>query len=277
MLVHRSKLRQIHTKRQSAIDTRGLTAVLRDAIFVAKTLSIPDIWVDSLCILQYDISDWEQQCLEVAAIYGNAYVTITAASSTSCLEGFLKQRGLRIRLPFQSAPRQAIAGPYDLQFKGVTEAILSHNLTERNIDLVSCRWSRRGWTFQESMSSTRQLILGNSNIHFDCGGYHTTMGDNVPHLGFYDGLLHQIEMEVDHTDLGPETEILHAETVLHRSNQFGAIKEAWLMIRSSVLDLASLSQAKLAITVSGERRGWLLSYDRTLVVHFQLDFNRRIY
>lgn len=60
----------------------------------------------------------------------------------------------------------------------------------------------------------------------------------------------------DHTDLEPETEILHAETVLHGSNQFGAIKEAWLMVRSSVLDLASLSQAKLAITVSGKRRGW---------------------
>jgi len=80
-------------KRQSAIDTHSLTAVLRDAIFVAKTLSIPHIWVDSLCILQDDISDWEQQCLEVAAIYGNAYVTIIAASSTSCLEGFLQQRG----------------------------------------------------------------------------------------------------------------------------------------------------------------------------------------
>lgn len=55
-------------KRQSAIDTHSLTAVLRDAIFVTKTLSIPHIWVDSLCILQDDISDWEQQCLEVAAI-----------------------------------------------------------------------------------------------------------------------------------------------------------------------------------------------------------------
>jgi len=100
-----------------SIDPQLLTPIMRDAISMARTLNIPYLWLDSLCILQDNDSDWEEQCVEVANVYNGALVTFCAASSTFCLEGFLQQRGARIRMPFQSARRPTISRCYDIQFK----------------------------------------------------------------------------------------------------------------------------------------------------------------
>ncbi|KAK4446824.1 heterokaryon incompatibility protein-domain-containing protein, partial [Podospora aff. communis PSN243] len=158
-------------ERKLKIGIESLTPVLKDAVFLANTLSIPYLWVDSLCILQDDISDWERQCVEVATLYNSALVTFCAASSTSCLEGFLRQRGLRVRLQFESARNPPVTGHFDLQ---VRYAFHEH------MDSIDCRWKRRGWTFQEARASTCQLIFGNSNIHLHCPDRSKTMGYNVP-------------------------------------------------------------------------------------------------
>jgi hypothetical protein len=104
-------------QRQKAITTNEMTEVLRDAVAVTRALKIPYLWVDALCILQDDISDWERQCVDVAELYANAIVTICVPSSTSCRQDFLRQRGLRIRLPFVSVRRPTLSGSYYLQFK----------------------------------------------------------------------------------------------------------------------------------------------------------------
>jgi len=44
-------------ERKLEIGIESLTLVLKDAVFLSKALSIPYLWVDSLCILQDDISD----------------------------------------------------------------------------------------------------------------------------------------------------------------------------------------------------------------------------
>ncbi|KAI0126395.1 heterokaryon incompatibility protein-domain-containing protein [Xylariales sp. AK1849] len=75
--------------RQTGIQAHDMSPVLRDAISVTKRLSIPYLWIDSLCILQDDIADWHQQCTDMDKIYGHAEITIVAASSSSCREGFI--------------------------------------------------------------------------------------------------------------------------------------------------------------------------------------------
>ncbi|RYP14296.1 hypothetical protein DL765_006461 [Monosporascus sp. GIB2] len=47
-------------ERQVAIRDIEMTQVLRDAVHVTRALSIPYLWVDALCILQDNISDWER-------------------------------------------------------------------------------------------------------------------------------------------------------------------------------------------------------------------------
>lgn len=112
-------------------------------------------------------------------IYGNAYITLCAASSRSCHEGFLSWRGPRIRFPFQSEQRPGLAGVYDVQFKYAARALRIDHRDALAYDLRTSRWANRAWTFQERMLSTRRILFGNSNIHFFCGSLCGSMGGQL--------------------------------------------------------------------------------------------------
>ncbi|TGJ86178.1 hypothetical protein E0Z10_g2601 [Xylaria hypoxylon] len=154
-------------QRQTAITDAEMTEVLRDSVTMTRALSIPYLWVDALCILQDDISDWERQCRDMAELYQSAHIVLCAASSASCLQGFLGQRGRRIRVPFRSARRPSVTGSYYLQFKyaGCSRGVI---FSEATADTQHNRWGNRGWVFQESWSASRRLVFGNSNLHLYC-------------------------------------------------------------------------------------------------------------
>lgn len=165
-------------ERMAGLSEVDMTAVLRDAVQITRELSIPYLWIDSLCILQDDPADWEQHCLDMGKVYGSAHVTLCAASSASCHEGFLSQRGLRLRLPFQSQSNpDIISGAYDLQFKHVRALSTPDHQSVLACDLNFCHWAYRAWTFQERALATRMIMFGNSNIHFLCGNSYESRGD----------------------------------------------------------------------------------------------------
>lgn len=153
------------------ISFRTLSPVLKDAVMVTQGLEIPYLWIDALCILQDDISDWQRHCGQMADVYGKAQATIIAASSKTCLEGFLKPRRRTLRLPYRSVRRPEIQGSFMVYF---THAY-NRNESGRSYgsvcsqDLYHCRWARRGWTFQEDMTSKRKIVFGNDDVHFNCG------------------------------------------------------------------------------------------------------------
>lgn len=148
-----------------------LSPVLRDAVKVTQALEIPYLWIDALCILQDDISDWQRQCSQMGHVYSKARVTIIAASSRTCREGFLQPRRHRLRLPYRSARRPEIYGSFMVQFshvypeEGLTFSFLSDPFFK---DLHHSRWSRRGWTFQENATSNRRILFGNEDVHVTC-------------------------------------------------------------------------------------------------------------
>lgn len=88
-----------------SMDFDDLSPVLKDAVTTARSLSIPYLWVDALCILQDDMSDWQMQCSQMNDIYGGACVTFIAASSRNCREGFLNPNRLGLQIPYRSARR----------------------------------------------------------------------------------------------------------------------------------------------------------------------------
>jgi hypothetical protein len=155
-------------QRVAGLQDAEMTAVLRDAVRATQALSIPYLWIDALCILQGSVFDWEENCRVMDKIYGNAYVTLCAALSTSCHEGFLSQRGLRLKFPFQSSRRADICGSYAIQFKYARSLQTTDPPDVLGSDFNLCRWAYRAWTFQEKALSTRQVLFGNSNIHFLC-------------------------------------------------------------------------------------------------------------
>src|SRR5216117_1215044 len=46
----------------------------QDAIHFCRSMQIPYLWIDCLCIVQDDERDWREQSVEMYAIYANAYL-----------------------------------------------------------------------------------------------------------------------------------------------------------------------------------------------------------
>ncbi|KAF4441824.1 hypothetical protein F53441_11909 [Fusarium austroafricanum] len=143
----------------------SLPQTIKDAVVVAKKLSVPFLWVDALCILQEQGSDWDEQCAVMGKIYGSAYATIAAASSQNCEEGFIKRTD-RLVLPFVSNTKDNYAfGIYSSLYEA-----------EGFADLPCSPWYERGWTFQERYASTRMLMFSRRNVHFKCRSLEESMG-----------------------------------------------------------------------------------------------------
>lgn len=171
--------------RQAGISEAEMPPVLCDAIRVTRALGISFLWVDALCILQDDQSDWERQCAEMNNIYGAAHVTLCVANSRSCDEGFLRQTLPCIRLPFQSLQEPEVAGSFLVQCNDhLSGGSFPYSHPEESgqllcDDVLSSRWDERGWIFQENQLSTRKLIFGSRNLYFECNYMSQARGKHV--------------------------------------------------------------------------------------------------
>ncbi|KAH7066342.1 heterokaryon incompatibility protein-domain-containing protein [Paraphoma chrysanthemicola] len=79
-------------KHQESIPLDELPKTLRDAILIARQLSIRYIWIDALCIVQDDLNDWAHESKLMASIYQNAILTIVAAAADDTTKGCFQPR-----------------------------------------------------------------------------------------------------------------------------------------------------------------------------------------
>lgn len=129
-----------------------LSPVIRDAVRVTRALSIKYLWVDSLCVIQGNDMDWENESALMGLVYANAHITIVTLNSSSCKQGFLTT----------SSRADVRSG-----FKAT-----SYSSSDKlRYDWDAASWSRRGWTFQEEKLSTRLMYFGRSGIHYYCGNH----------------------------------------------------------------------------------------------------------
>ena len=151
-------------KRPGFLNCR-LDQTIRDSIDLCARIGERYIWIDALCIIQDASKDKARQISQMHQIYGQAILTIVAASGNDANSG----------LPGVSVPRKP-CNKIRLELDGVsvttrTNRTLFH--TERDIGfaenyLTSSTYCHRAWTFQESMLSNRLLIFAKTEIHWEC-------------------------------------------------------------------------------------------------------------
>ncbi|KAH8652051.1 heterokaryon incompatibility protein-domain-containing protein [Xylariales sp. PMI_506] len=130
-----------------------LNPTIRDAISLTRRLGERYLWVDSLCILQDDAPNSQDNISAMDSIYQRAVVVLIAAANSAIAEGL---RGT-------STPRSS------KQYRGTilpgldVLAIFGHSTF---MDRTS--YETRGWTFQEEHLSTRALIFVNDQVYFSC-------------------------------------------------------------------------------------------------------------
>ena len=69
-----------------------LCANFQDAILVTRNLGFRYLWIDSLCIIQDSDKDWDAESSQMARVYRNSTLTLSAANATNADAGFLRKR-----------------------------------------------------------------------------------------------------------------------------------------------------------------------------------------
>ncbi len=90
---------------------QDLPPTFRDAVLVTRALGVKYLWIDSVCIIQDDKEDWENEGRKMASIYANAWVTIAATGVKDDVEGFLVERDVGVSLILEIVSASSSSGP----------------------------------------------------------------------------------------------------------------------------------------------------------------------
>jgi hypothetical protein len=69
-----------------------LPKTFQDAVQITRKLRVRYLWIDSFCILQDSVTDWEEEATKMADVYTKSYITISASASTDSLAGCFPSR-----------------------------------------------------------------------------------------------------------------------------------------------------------------------------------------
>lgn len=152
-----------------------LPNTFKDAITVARLLQVPYLWIDSLCIIQDDTTDWETEAARMADVYSKAFVVVTGSSSPNPETPFLGPRedewltktfnfpvSPGVNVPIKARKRAILAAPLD---QGLLEPPFTTSWG--SLKRVGPLYNR-GWCFQEAYLATRNLHFTPGSIVFEC-------------------------------------------------------------------------------------------------------------
>jgi hypothetical protein len=143
-----------NSQQSSAPDaTTVFPALIEDAICVVKNLRLRYLWVDRYCIDQSSSEELAYMIPQMDKVYEQAIVTIAAASSESADEGLPGVNNIT-----RMAQPAAVVG----------DQVYISTLPDLLNALESCKWTTRGWTYQEFILSRRCLVFTKVQVYFVC-------------------------------------------------------------------------------------------------------------
>lgn len=135
---------------------------------VTREIGIRYLWIDSLCIVQQDKTEWNHEVLRMGEIFERAQVVIAATTARDSSEG-LFMSGRHPTDPILKIPYRSDEDDRD------EEIMVSFSAPVPPLK-EDCLWNR-GWTFQEKHLARRMLIFGNSGIFWTCKSTGRILGD----------------------------------------------------------------------------------------------------
>ncbi|EKG19210.1 Heterokaryon incompatibility [Macrophomina phaseolina MS6] len=175
---------------QSSIPLSTLPPTFRDAITIARSLNIPYLWIDSLCIIQDSASDWAREAASMGAVYCTATVTIAADGASNSHGGCFRPlggHGKPLTLQCPAAPAPSRKGP-PTRTATTTNVFIrpcAPSLTDENQHYDICHgfWRAddqqpqsaldgRAWVLQERLLARRILHYTNWELAWECDAAH---------------------------------------------------------------------------------------------------------
>jgi hypothetical protein len=145
-------------------------ATFTDAILISRKLGFQFLWIDSLCIKQDSVEDWERESANMGDFYRHCALNISALWARDSRDGCFSTRSALLRRPCSVNGDEQIG-----IFASVPETYSREGL-EHDRGLLC----KRGWVFQERFLSPRTLYYGAEGISWECRN-----GDANEETGFY--------------------------------------------------------------------------------------------
>lgn len=156
------------------LDEEELPATIRDAIEVTRYLGVRYLWVDALCIIQDDTQDWIRESANMAAVYGEAYLTIAASSVASSQMSFLhtsRENGEYLFRLDNSRHHEDYNGNNETtaqsEVLGVRRTVRS-GFHQDPYKLIVDPGMCRAWTLQEYLLSPRVVSFSADEVQWMC-------------------------------------------------------------------------------------------------------------
>lgn len=160
------------------ISFSSLGPLFRDAVRVCRFPRIRYLWIDSLCIIQGNERDWEEQAAQMASIYENAFFTIAVHDDTP--DGMIPNPKVHeIRSATQDGAPIYVRNIKTAEFLNPSGALAWGPNSQPN------RIFARGWCFQERLLSPRVLHFMAEEVIFQkegtvvcqCGNHYGELQD----------------------------------------------------------------------------------------------------
>ncbi|KAI1103555.1 HET-domain-containing protein [Jackrogersella minutella] len=171
---------------KNQINFSELPATFQDAVTVAQELGLSYVWIDSLCIVQDDKTDWQQEAALMGSVYNRAFVVICGASSPNPSTPYLRPREEEwLPKRFSFSPSPGVNTPIMVRQRHLLAAPLEQGLLEppftsswATLKKVGPLYSR-GWCFQEAYLASRIINFAPGAIIYECKT-HRKSEDQLP-------------------------------------------------------------------------------------------------
>jgi hypothetical protein len=142
----------------TSIPVDGLSQTFRDAIEITRELGLQYLWIDSLCIIQNDLQDWEVEASLMSTVYRGSHINIAAAAAINgnggCFQEKLVNYVGKVRAETKA---NACTKLYDF-----VEAY-EYERAVPELHLAS-----RAWVLQERLLAPRTLHFGRKDLFWEC-------------------------------------------------------------------------------------------------------------
>jgi hypothetical protein len=138
-----------------------LPKTITDAIRVTREIGIKLLWVDSLCLVQDDVDELAKEIAKMHHFFGNAHITISAATPASCTEGFLHDH---------ASPRAGACELGDV-FYFPLDPEVSEDPSYLKLIIAVLEWqaiNSRTWTLQKGILSHRLVSFDSRVVRWSC-------------------------------------------------------------------------------------------------------------